>query len=220
MLLENVKQLTIGKKNYPIAFEIAGDFAMFSRPDAGSEEVSYSAPTFSAAKGMIESILYIPDVYIIPRIVEICNPIQYQKWSFNYNGIFRKNSQINNDNVCQIRYLVLRNVCYKIYASIVNKSMSPINPKYENINSAHAFMDRFNRRLKRGQSFRTPHLGISEFLPSYFGELREETSPCKHINQILSSMLFANFDKLNNGDYSPVFKQNVEIRNGVLNYVE
>ena len=51
-MLENIKQLTIGRKNYPIEFEIAGNFAMFSRPDAGSEEDSYPAPTFSALKGM------------------------------------------------------------------------------------------------------------------------------------------------------------------------
>jgi CRISPR-associated protein Cas5d len=43
-------------KPYEVFFEIAGPAAMFTRPDSGAAQVSYPAPTFSAAKGMFDSI--------------------------------------------------------------------------------------------------------------------------------------------------------------------
>lgn len=219
LTIENVRQLTVGKKNYPIELEIAGDFAMFARPDSGSEKTSEIAPPFSAAKGIIESIFYLPTVHIIPTRVEICKPIEYQRWTFNYRGTLRKHDLISKDNACQIRFLVLRNVCYKIYASVVNNHNAP-NGKHSHVNNAHHFQERFNRRLRRKQSFRKPVLGISEFHSSYFGPLRAETSPCSDINQSIKSMLFMNFDQLNNGKFQPLFRQNVQICNGVLNYVK
>jgi len=44
-------------KPYPIQLEISGATAMWTRPDTGSSPVSYVAPTFSAVKGIFESVL-------------------------------------------------------------------------------------------------------------------------------------------------------------------
>ena len=44
-------------KPYPIQLEISGPTAMWTRPDTGSSPVSYVAPTFSAVKGIFESVL-------------------------------------------------------------------------------------------------------------------------------------------------------------------
>ena len=43
-------------KAYPIQLEISGPTAMWTRPDTGSSPVSYVAPTFSAVKGIFESV--------------------------------------------------------------------------------------------------------------------------------------------------------------------
>lgn len=221
MNIKDVIKMSAGNKCYPIRMEIAGEFAMFSRPDTGSEKTSYASPTFSAVKGIIESILYLPDtVNIIPIKVEICKPIQYQKWSFNYNGILRKSDLINNENSCQIRFLILRDVCYKIYATVVNSGKEPLNEKYKNINHAHSFQEQFNRRIKNCRSYRTPCLGMSEFLPSYVGEFREDSKPCEDINFKIPSMLFSCFDQFCHGEYNPTFAQNVNIEKGILNYVK
>ena len=56
--------------SYPIQMEIAGSTAMWTRPDSGDSPVSYPAPTYSACKGIFESILFGPDVEIIPTRVE------------------------------------------------------------------------------------------------------------------------------------------------------
>jgi CRISPR-associated protein Cas5d len=44
-------------KTYPLHLEISGPTALWTRPDTGSSPVSYIAPTFSAVKGIFESIL-------------------------------------------------------------------------------------------------------------------------------------------------------------------
>ena len=44
-------------KRYPIACEISGPTAMWTRPDTGDAPVSYPAPSFAAVKGIFESIV-------------------------------------------------------------------------------------------------------------------------------------------------------------------
>ena len=62
---------------YAVGMEIAGPAAMFTRPDTGGSFVSYPAPTYSAAKGIFESIARLRSAFIRPVRVEICRPIQY-----------------------------------------------------------------------------------------------------------------------------------------------
>ena len=60
------------KKDYPIQLEIAGHTAMWTRPDTGDAPVSYIAPTFSAAKGIFESVCWLKSAVVRPTRVEIC----------------------------------------------------------------------------------------------------------------------------------------------------
>ena len=62
------------KLSYPIEMEISGNTAMWTRPDTGDCPVSYPAPTYSAVKAIFESVLWGPDIEIIPTKVELCNP--------------------------------------------------------------------------------------------------------------------------------------------------
>ena len=43
---------------YQVSLEIAGPAAMFTRPDTGTTPISYPLPTWSAAKGIFESIAF------------------------------------------------------------------------------------------------------------------------------------------------------------------
>jgi hypothetical protein len=64
-------------------------------------------------------------------------------------------------------------------------------------------------------------LGWKEFNLSYFGPLRFDTDEryvqVNH-NEIIPSMLYSVFEPPTNGEYSPKFRQNVEIKNGRLEY--
>ena len=74
---------------YPVAMEIAGATAIWTRPDTGDAPVSYPVPTASAVRRIFESILWGPDIRIVRTAVEICAPIQYQSYVTNYGGLLR-----------------------------------------------------------------------------------------------------------------------------------
>ena len=63
-------------KPYPIQLEISGPTAMWTRPDTGSSPVSYVAPTFSAVKGIFESVLRWKSVNVRPTKL---NPLRLDR---------------------------------------------------------------------------------------------------------------------------------------------
>ena len=81
-------------KTYPVEMEIAGNTAMWTRPDSGDCPCSYPAPTYSAVRGLFESVLWGPAVLIIPRKVELCTVPQYHSYVTNYGGPLRKSESI------------------------------------------------------------------------------------------------------------------------------
>ena len=200
-------------KKYEVFFEIEGANAMFTRPDTGSSFVSYPAPTFSAAKGMFESIARIKSAYIKPIKVDICKPIQYEKYATNYGGPLRKADQIKKKASYQLMAMVLTNVCYRIYGEIIRCGEEP-----DGVNSRHALQEIFLRRLEKGQCWHTPCLGWKEFVPSYIGPFRPETRVETSINEVIPSMLVSPFDAAVDGSMTPQYAQNVKIINGVLHY--
>ena len=190
---------------YQVEFEVQGYAAMFTRPDTGAAPVSYPAPTFSAVKGMFESVARIKSAYIKPIKVEICRPIIYHRYYNNYRGPLRKANTPN----FQLTATILSDVCYKIYGNVKEIEKAP----YDN-NHLHALQEMFIRRLKQGNFYYTPCLGWKEFVPSYFGPLRNSTQVDKSINILIPSMLYSMFDAPENGTVKPLFKQNVKIVEG------
>jgi len=202
-------------KTYEVALEIAGPLALFNRPDSGSTPVSYPVPTWSACKAFFESVVRMKGVYVSPTRVAICTPIRFEHYVTNYGGPLRKSSQIKNDDNYQLKAIVLVDVCYKVWGTVYQ-----FEPHPDGINTAHALQATFARRLKRGKTLHTPCLGWKEFVPTYFGPLREETAAEPSVNLIIPSLLHSVFDKPKMGERAPYFHQNVEVRDGILNYPE
>lgn len=197
------------EKRYQVEFEVQGYAAMFTRPDTGAAPVSYPAPTYSAVKGMFESVVMLKSAYIKPIKVEICKPIIYHRYYNNYRGPLRKANTPN----FQLTATVLSDVCYKIYGIVEEIEKAP-----NGNNHLHALQEMFIRRLRLGRFYYTPCLGWKEFVPSYFGPLRNTTKVDKTINLFIPSMLYSMFDAPRSGNVRPLFKQNVRIVEGVLNY--
>ncbi|MGK9478012.1 CRISPR-associated protein Cas5 [Melioribacter sp. OK-6-Me] len=209
--------MAVVEKSYEVKFEIAGPAAMFTRPDTGATPISYPAPTYSAAKGMFESIARIKSAYIKPTKVEICAPIQYHQYTTNYRGPLRKSNQLSKDSSYQLFATILVDVCYRIYGEVVE--LKKPNPnEVTTTNHLHLLKEKFESRLKNGRWYHVPCLGWKEFTPTYVGPFREETKVEETIEQIIPSMLFSVFEI--NGEYKPIYKQNVWIKKGVLEYVE
>lgn len=214
-------------KRYEVSLEISGATAMWTRPDSGDCPVSYPAPTYSAAKGIFESILFIEAVEVAPYKVEICAPIAYHTYNTNYGGPLRKSDQMNKGASYQLLASVITNPCYRLYAVLrhavsANETLSKRTAQWlrRTTSPVHAYQDIFNRRLKRGQSHHIPCLGWKEFTPEYVGTFRRETQVYSEFNVTLSSMLRQVFPDGLNSNVRYVYNQKVSIRNGVLEYPE
>ncbi len=213
--------------SYPVEMEIAGNTAIFTRPDSGDTPATYPAPTFSAVRGLFQSVLWLPSVSIIPRRVELCAPIIYHAYACNYGGPLRKPDAIQKGNNYQLFATVLCDVRYKLYADVMpccDKTVLPENAlawDRRTTSPGHAYQAIFNRRLKRGQSYAGLALGWKEFTPSYFGPLRPDTRVCSELPDILiPSMLRETFSGPYGSAYRPIYDLNVCIHQGVLTYPE
>lgn len=201
-------------KDYFVQLEIAGPAAMFTRPDTGATPISYPIPTFSAAKGMFEAVARYKSAYIRPIKVEICKPIRFEKYVTNYGGPLRKANQLKGGGAYQLPATIMVDVCFRLHGVVEELAAAP-----NGNNHLHALQEMFMRRLKKGQTYYTPVLGWKEFVPTYFGPVREgETFIQQDINQLIPSLLHTVFDRPADGTYKPAFRQNVEIREGVLRY--
>ncbi len=202
-------------RSYPVAFEVEGPFAMFARPDTGSTPVSYAVPTFSALKGLFESVAFSHGAAFHPIRVTVCRPLRYHRYVTNYGGPLRKPKDVTAGNNYQLAATVLADVCYQIEGEVrsFEQSGSGENP-------AHALQEIFLRRLGRGQRRYGPCLGWREFVPTYLGPIRSETCAETSLNFTLDSLLLAVFDSPFRGQVKPRFAQNVAVENGSYTFPE
>lgn len=214
-------------KTYQVSMEIAGNTAIWTRPDSGDSPCSYPAPTYSAVRGLFESILWGPAVLIIPRKVELCSVPRFHSYATNYGGPLRKGDSIKKGNNYQLFATVLIDVCYRVYADVVpnpNKERFPESASRwdrRTTSPGHAYQEIFSRRLKRGQSYATLSLGWSEFTPSYFGPFRDTTCVCTELPDIhIPSMLRGMFQQGYCSEYQAVYDTGLCIHHGVLAYPE
>ncbi|OGS25052.1 MAG: CRISPR-associated protein Cas5 [Elusimicrobia bacterium RIFOXYB2_FULL_50_12] len=209
---------------YDISMEISGLTAMWTRPDTGDCPVSYPVPTYSAVRGIFESILWGPAIQIIPTKVTICSPLQYHNYKTNYGGPLRKPRVISSGGGFQLLATVLINVHYQLYAEVIplsqeQKNIMPLSAKMwddRTTSPGHAYKDIFERRLKRGQCYSIPFLGWKEFGPTYFGPIRDNSIKQTDINMVIPSMLREVFSRGYSSDVDFSFDQNLSILNGVL----
>ncbi len=202
--------------------EIAGPTAMWTRPDTGDCPVSYPAPTYAAVRNIFQSILWGQAVEIIPTQVDICAPLQFHTYNTNYGGPLRAPDQFRDGNNFQLLATVLIDVRYRFYADVVEVPVSDGESertkawRHRTKSPGHAYQEIFDRRLSRGQCFHTPFLGWKEFAASYFGPIRDATSPVDISTVIPSMFRDAVFTSGQKTRY--LYNQNVQIEHGILKF--
>lgn len=162
--------------DYGITLHVTGPYALFTRPEMKGERVSYDVITPSAARGVLEAILWKPAMkWVIDRIT-VLNPIEFE--SIRRNEVGSKMSPRNiakamsgadvdlhqypSTDRQQRASLVLRNVAYLIEAHF---QMNPA--KAGPTDTPEKFYNMFLRRARLGQCFHTPYLGCREFAASF-----------------------------------------------------
>jgi CRISPR-associated protein Cas5d len=167
--------------------KVWGENACFTRPEMKVERVSYDVMTPSAARSIMEAILWKPAIQWIIDKIDVLNPIQWESCRRNELGnvMSPRTPGIYIEDYRQQRAsLLLRDVAYTIHAHFrMTKRAGPSD-------SVTKFQEMFLRRADKGQCFNTPYLGCREFSASF--ELipmgRELPSPIKE-NRDLGWML-------------------------------
>ncbi len=185
-----------------------GPLACFTRPELKVERVSYPVMTPSAARGLVEAVLWKPAIAWHIERIHVLKDIRFT--AFRRNEVNSKASApaasvIKNggeaptfyadEDRAQRNTVALRDVDYLIDANFTMTDRAGLE---ENVNK---FVEMFERRLEKGQHFHQPYLGCREFVadvlpaknaPLPIGESRD-----------LGIMLWdIQFDK---DEYTPIF---------------
>lgn len=102
--------------------EVWGDMACFTRPELKVERVSYDVITPSAARAIFESIFWKDAIRWEVTKIEILNPIKWTSVRRNEVGaVAGKNikSIYIEEKRQQKNALLLKDVCYRIYAKLI-----------------------------------------------------------------------------------------------------
>lgn len=152
---------------------IDGDYACFTRPEMKVERVSYDVPTPGALEGLLKSIYWKPAIrYAIDKII-VFNPINFINVRRNevkdkvvYGNIRgqmlgreKDPSIYTSESRSQRSSMILKDVKYGIEFHF---ELTGVKSECEN-NSENKHYNIIKRRLEKGQCFRTPCLGCSEF---------------------------------------------------------
>jgi CRISPR-associated protein Cas5d len=152
-----------------------GDYACFTRPEMKVERVSYDVITPSAARGVLEAILWKPQIVWRVTRIDVLKPIRWI--SVRRNEVA---SVISTDNVKtamnrskgtlglyadedrqQRAALLLRDVDYLIHAQF------ELTEQADSGDTVAKYAAMFRRRAEKGQCFNQPYLGCREFSAAF-----------------------------------------------------
>lgn len=150
---------------------IRGALACFSRPEFSTERVSYDVITPSAARGILEAVLWKPAIRWEVRSVALLKTVRWSQ--FRRNEV---NSRVSTRNAlsaatggaampdffadedrAQRNTLALRDVDYGVVARFT------LTRRAGAADNLRKFEEMFERRLERGQQHFQPYLGCREF---------------------------------------------------------
>ena len=166
----------------PIKVEVWGDYACFTNQAFKTERVSYEVMTPSAARGLLDSVMWHPGMRWVIDCIHVCNPIRFTNIRRNeVKGV------INAEEACrkivkgrwsasdgvqertQRASMVLRDVRYVIEAHFETERDVQESEQAK-------FQCMMTRRLEKGQCYHQPCFGIREF-PANFA-LCKSVPPC------------------------------------------
>lgn len=158
---------------YGFKVMLEGDYACFTRPELKVERVSYDVPTPGALEGVLKSVYWKPAIrYVIDKIIvfhpidfmnvrrnEVKDKVLYSAVRNQMNGGGGDPCIYTSENRSQRASMILKNVKYGVefhfeLTGLKSEQEEEGENKHFNI---------IKRRLEKGQYFRTPCLGCSEF---------------------------------------------------------
>lgn len=190
-----------------LAVKVTGDFACFTRPDLKVERMTYPCMTPSAARGVLDCILWKPEFRWYVRRILVLQPVRFT--SIKRNELNSKQGTtplyIEKQRAQRISIL-LQDVAYIIEASIFQENFDPKNPPQK-------YAEMFRRRVQKGQCFRRPYLGTREFSCEF---MEPDSSDRPITDTIPIGSLFYDMLYGSDGKPQPLFAHDMAIRQGIL----
>ena len=156
---------------HDFALRIRGEMACFTRPEFSTERLSYELITPSAARGVLDAVLWKPAIRWEVTSIALLNPVRWLE--FRRNEI---NSRVStrsalaaamggsapadyfaDEDRAQRNTLALRNVDYGVAARLHMTARAGAEDSLEK------FRAMFLRRVEKGQQYAQPYLGCREF---------------------------------------------------------
>lgn len=151
----------------PVVVEVWGDAALFTRPEAKVERLSYPVMTPSAAVGVLEAIFWKPEFAWQVAAIEVLAPIREGRVRRNETTqVMTRDAALKGQvidtaaNRTQRATTYLKDVRYRIHAHAVLRPLAT--------EPVAKYRDQFRRRVERGACFAQPYFGTREF-PANFG---------------------------------------------------
>jgi len=154
-----------------LAARAFGPLACFTRPELKVERVSYPVMTPSAARGLLEAVLWKPAILWHIDRIRVLRPIRFV--SFRRNEVNTRASPPSRavvegggtvrpyfaeDDRAQRNTVALRDVDYLIEAHFT------LTDRAGPDDNVAKFVDMFRRRVAKGQHFHQPYFGCREFV--------------------------------------------------------
>ena len=207
--------------------EVWGDYALFTRPEMKVERVSYDVMTPSAARGILDAILWHPGLRWVVDRLYVLSPIRFT--GIRRNEVSKKisantvRSAMNTDAtdlflntkdfIQQRASMVLQDVHYVIEAHFV------LTDKAAPSDNEGKFCEMFRRRASRGQSYHQPYFGTREFPVHYrLWQGGEITTAYPDEERDLGYMLY-DMDYTDPKDIQPTFFRAV-MKNGIVDFAD
>lgn len=158
-------------KSKPFRVKVSGENACFTRPEMKVERVSYEVMTPSAARGILEAILWKPAIKWNILQIDVLNPIKWE--SVRRNEVGKKATKpsaaaMRGEAVAPMGLFVekerqqraglfLRDISYVIHAGFEMTDRAGAD------DTVTKFTEMFIRRASKGACFHRPYFGCREF---------------------------------------------------------
>ncbi len=163
---------------------VRGDLACFTRPEFGVERVSYDLITPSAARAVLEAILWKPAIQWHITRIWLLSPVKFIQLRRNEVNKRAATGTINSsresgealnyfadEDRAQRNTIALRDVDYAVEAHFV------LTSRHGPGDNILKFEEMFARRLANGQHHYQPYLGCREF-PAKVEPYLNQATPC------------------------------------------
>ena len=190
------------KDNNIVKIRVKGDYACFTQPALKVERMTYPCMTPSAARGVLECILWKPEFQWMIKSIRVLKPISFASFKRNELKNIQSGAPIditNMDKRSQRNSIVLRDVEYIIEAIIYMSEENIQKVKNRDREEGRKpcepivkYRDMFLRRLNKGQCWHQPYLGTREFSCDFFPVTQEDEARADELNLTypIGSMLF------------------------------